>query len=136
MNNKKDGFILLYSVAIIAVIAVLITSIVTMAAGTNKNNNLLDKQFERRTAIDQIGEYFIADSAGYTAKIQELAKKYGLTADILQNAESDSATLTLKDGSVVVLAVTVTGSGDSKTFEWRYNAEEDNAENLEADGVV
>lgn len=136
MNNKKDGFILLYSVAIIAVIAVLITSIVTMAAGTNKNNNLLDKQFERRTAIDQIGEYFIADSTGYAAKIRELAKKCGLTADILQNAESSSATLTLKDGSAVVLVVTVTGSGGGKTFEWRYNAEEDNAENLEADGVV
>lgn len=120
MNNNKDGFILLYSVAIIAVIAVLITSIVTMSAGTNKNNYRLAEQFERRTAIDQIGEYFIADSAENADKIQQCADNHGFTADI--QTETTVATLTLRDGADVVLVVTVTGGGESKTVEWRYKA--------------
>ncbi len=128
MNNKKDGFILLYSVILIAVISILIGTIVSLAAGTSANNDRLVGQFEKRTAVDQIGEYFIAspiadiDNAetGSAAEIKALAEKYGFTAETAQNG--DTYTLTLKNGNAVILYLKVTVQGENKTYEWSYNA--------------
>lgn len=130
MNNKKDGFILLYSVILIAVISILIGTIVSLAAGTSGNNDRLVSRFEKRTAIDQIGEYFIAspiadiDNAetGSGAEIKALAEKYGFTAETEKNG--DNYTLVLKENEIVVLYVKVTVQGENKTYEWRYGASE------------
>ena len=128
MNNKKDGFILLYSVILIAVISILIGTIVSLAAGTAANKDRLAGQVEKRTAVDQIGEYFIAspiadiDNAedGSAAEIKALAEKYGFTAETAQNG--DTYTLTLKNGNAVILYLKVTVQGENKTYEWSYNA--------------
>lgn len=129
MNNKKDGFILLYSVAIIAVAAVLIASIVTAAAGSGKTSNLLVAQFEKRTAIDRIGEYFVSEPSldpnaetptEKAANVKRIAEKYNFVAEISQNAENGTSTLTLTENSTVVLTVTV--GADGKAIEWRYKA--------------
>lgn len=128
MNNKKDGFILLYSVILIAVISILIGTIVSLVAGTSANNDRLLEEFERRTAIDQIGEYFIASpTADLTAEgnpaaaeINVIAEKYGFTAESAQN--EDVYTLTLKQNETVILYIKVTVRGENKTYEWSYKA--------------
>lgn len=127
--NKKDGFILLYSVVLISVVSILIGTIVSLAANTSVNNNGLAGQFEKRAAIDQIGEYFIvsptadltaAADGSYAAEINALAEKYGYTAETAQ--DGDIYTLTLKENEVVILYVKVTVSGENKTYEWSYKA--------------
>ncbi len=128
MNKKKDGFILLYSVVLIAVVSILIGTIVSLAAGTSVNNDRLADRFERRAAIDQIGEYFIAEptadltaeGGSATAEINALAEKYGFTAETAQ--DGDIYTLTLKQNDSVLLIVRVTVQGENKTYEWSYKA--------------
>ena len=128
MNKKKDGFILLYSVVLIAVVSILIGTIVSLAAGTSVNNDRLAERFERRAAIDQIGEYFIAeptanlttDGGSAAAEINTLAEKYGFTAETAQ--DGDIYTLTLKQNDSVLLIVKVTVQGENKTYEWSYKA--------------
>lgn len=128
MNKKKDGFILLYSVVLIAVVSILIGTIVSLAAGTSVNNDRLAERFERRAAIDQIGEYFIAeptadltaDGDSPAAEINDLAEKYGFTAETAQ--DGDIYTLTLKQNDSVLLIVKVTVQGENKTYEWSYKA--------------
>lgn len=128
MNKKKGGFILLYSVVLIAVVSILIGTIVSLAAGTSVNNDRLAERFERRAAIDQIGEYFIAEptadltTAGGSAaaEINDLAEKYGFTAETAQ--DGDIYTLTLKQNDSVLLIVKVTVQGENKTYEWSYKA--------------
>lgn len=129
--NKKDGFILLYSVVLISVVSILIGTIVSLAANTSVNNNGLAGQFEKRAAIDQIGEYFIvsptadltaATDGSYAAEINALAEKYGYTAESAH--DGDIYTLTLKENEVVILYVKVTVSGGTKTYEWSYKAPE------------
>lgn len=128
MNKKKDGFILLYSVVLIAVVSILIGTIVSLAAGTSVNNDRLAERFERRAAIDQIGEYFIAEptadltaeGGSATAEINALAEKYGFTAETAQ--DGDIYTLTLKQNDSVLLIVRVTVQGENKTYEWSYKA--------------
>lgn len=128
MNKKKDGFILLYSVVLIAVVSILIGTIVSLAAGTSINNDRLADRFERRAAIDQIGEYFIAeptadltaDGSSAAAEINALAEKYGFTAETAQ--DGDIYTLTLKQNDAVLLIVKVTVQGENKTYEWSYKA--------------
>lgn len=131
MNKKKDGFILLYSVVLIAVVSILIGTIVSLAAGTSVNNDRLAERFERRAAIDQIGEYFIAEptadltaatDGSAAAEINDLAEKYGFIAETAQ--DGDIYTLTLKENEVVILYVKVTVSGGTKTYEWSYKAPE------------
>ena len=131
MNNKKDGFILLYSVILIAVISILIGTIVSLAAGTSGNNDRLVSRFEKRTAIDQIGEYFIAEPTAdltaaeeglFAAEINTIAEKFGFTAETAQ--DGDNYTLVLKENEIVVLYVKVTVQGENKTYEWRYETSE------------
>lgn len=131
MNNKKDGFILLYSVILIAVISILIGTIVSLAAGTSGNNDRLVSRFEKRTAIDQIGEYFIAEPTAdltaaeeslFAAEINTIAEKFGFTAETAQ--DGDNYTLVLKENEIVVLYVKVTVQGENKTYEWRYENSE------------
>lgn len=127
--NKKDGFILLYSVVLISVVSILIGTIVSLAANTSVNNNGLAGQFEKRAAIDQIGEYFIvsptadliaATDGSAAAEINALAEKYGFTAETAQ--DGDIYTLTLKQNDFVLLIVKVTVQGENKTYEWSYKA--------------
>ena len=127
--NKKDGFILLYSVVLISVVSILIGTIVSLAANTSVNNNGLAGQFEKRAAIDQIGEYFIvsptadltaAADGSYAAEINALAEKHGYTAESAH--DGDIYTLTLKENEVVILYFKVTVSGGAKTYEWSYKA--------------
>lgn len=127
--NKKDGFILLYSVVLISVVSILIGTIVSLAANTSVNNNGLAGQFEKRVAIDQIGEYFIvsptadltaAADGSYAAEINALAEKHGYTAESAQ--DGDIYTLTLKQNDSVLLIVKVTVQGENKTYEWSYKA--------------
>lgn len=129
MNKKKDGFILLYSVVLIAVVSILIGTIVSLAAGTSVNNDRLADRLERRAAIDQIGEYFIAEptadltaatDGSAAAEINALAEKYGFTAETAQ--DGDIYTLTLKQNDSVLLIVKVTVQGENKTYEWSYKA--------------
>ena len=129
--NKKDGFILLYSVVLISVVSILIGTIVSLAANTSVNNNGLAGQFEKRAAIDQIGEYFIvsptadltaAADGSYAAEINALAERYGYTAESAH--DGDIYTLTLKQNDSVLLIVQVTVQGENKTYEWSYKAPE------------
>ena len=55
---KKKGFILAYSVILMAFIMFLITAMITMSLVNVKSSRLVLDEFYQKTDVDQIGEYF------------------------------------------------------------------------------
>lgn len=114
--NKKKGFILMYSVIMMTFVTLLIGAITVLVNASSVNNVKLEKQFNERARIDQIGEYFAHNVKDYY--VYSIAAEEGFYADVedVMDGKVD-ATLTLYKGNTVVLYVEVF---EGNVIKWLY----------------